>query len=74
MNFNTYRAIYQLILFMYRWFRERFVNFVKFSSLSFKDKVRKNIFCNNKRTTPTPNSIAEKIKKKKVKDKIFRLS
>lgn len=32
------------------------------------------IFWNNNKTKPIPNSIAEKTKKKKVKDKIFKLS
>ena len=32
------------------------------------------MFWNNKRTRPIPNSIAEKTKKKKVKDSIFKLS
>ena len=30
--------------------------------------------CNNNKTNPIPNSIAENIKKKNVSDNIFRLS
>ncbi len=32
------------------------------------------MFWNNNNTKPIPNSIAEKTRKKKVKDKIFKLS
>jgi hypothetical protein len=32
------------------------------------------IFWNNNNTKPTPNSIAEKTKKKKVKESMFKLS
>jgi hypothetical protein len=32
------------------------------------------IFWNNNKTSPIPNSIAEKTKKKKVKDNKFKLS
>ena len=32
------------------------------------------IFWNNNKTRPIPNSIAENTKKKKVNDKIFKLS
>ncbi len=43
-------------------------------SLSFKLNVRQNKFCINRITRPTANSIADKTKKKKVNDKIFKLS
>jgi len=43
-------------------------------SESFKFKVRDKICCNNNKTKPIPNSIAENIKKKNVKDNIFKLS
>jgi hypothetical protein len=43
-------------------------------SESFKFNVRERICCKRKRTKPIPNSIAEKIKKKKVKESIFKLS
>lgn len=43
-------------------------------SLSLNVIVRLKRCCKSKRTKPTPNSIAEKIKKKKVKESILRLS
>lgn len=43
-------------------------------SESFRFKVLDNICCNNNKTKPIPNSIAEKIKKKNVKDSMFKLS
>ena len=50
------------------------LNLKEFMSLSFKFIERFNRFWNNKIIKPMPNSMAEKIKKKKVKDNIFRLS
>lgn len=51
-----------------------FKNFKKLTSWSFKLIERFIIFWNNKSIKPTPNSIAEKTKKKKVNDSILRLS
>jgi hypothetical protein len=39
-----------------------------------KPKVRNNMCCSKSITRPTPNSIAEKIKKKKVRDSRLILS
>ena len=61
-------------LFTYKLSLKRFKNLGAFESLSFKLNVRQNKFCINKITRPTANSIADKTKKKKVNDKIFKLS
>jgi len=53
---------------------KRLTNLKIFVSESFKFSVRKRICCRSNRTNPIPNSIAEKIKKKKVNERIFRLS
>jgi hypothetical protein len=45
-----------------------------FVSESFRFKVRSRICCRSSKTRPTPNSIAEKMRKKNVRDRIFRLS
>lgn len=45
-----------------------------FVSESFKFKVLRRICCSNSKTKPTPNSIAEKMRKKNVRDSIFKLS
>ena len=42
--------------------------------MSFNIIERERIFWKSKRTTPIPNSIAEKTKKKNVKDSTFKLS
>lgn len=43
-------------------------------SFSYKLNERVKRCCNSNKINPTPNSIAEKIKKKKVRDKRFKLS
>ena len=53
---------------------KRLTNLKILVSESFKFKVRDKICCNNNKTKPIPNSMAEKIKKKKVNDNIFKLS
>jgi len=50
------------------------MNLKTFVSLSYKLKDLINKCCNNKKINPTPNSTAEKIKKKNVSDKKFKLS
>jgi hypothetical protein len=45
-----------------------------FVSESFRFKVLSKMCCNRSNTRPTPNSIAEKIRKKNVNDSIFKLS
>jgi len=47
---------------------------MKLVSNSFKLIDRVIIFWNNNNTSPIPNSIAEKTKKKKVRESIFKLS
>lgn len=51
-----------------------FTNLKILFSFSYKLKERVNKCCNRSRIKPTPNSIAEKIKKKNVRDKRLRLS
>ena len=53
---------------------KRFTNLNTFVSESFKFKVRDKICWSSNRTRPIPNSTAEKIKKKNVRDRIFKLS
>jgi len=45
-----------------------------FTSFESKFNVLVNKCCSNRRIKPTPHSIADNIKKKKVNDKIFKLS
>ena len=61
-------------LFKLRWRVYRLVYFITLVSEVCKPKVRKIICCKSKITRPTPNSIAEKIKKKKVNDNKLILS
>jgi len=52
----------------------RLVYLKTFVSFECKLKVRIKICCSKRITKPTPNSTAENIKKKKVKDNKLRLS
>lgn len=56
------------------WRLNRLTNLKILVSESFKFKVLKRICCSNNKTKPIPNSIAENIKKKKVNERIFKLS
>lgn len=53
---------------------KRLTNLKIFVSESFKFNVRARMCCKSNNTRPIPNSIAEKIKKKKVNESIFKLS
>lgn len=53
---------------------KRLTNLKILFSFSYKLKERVKRCCNNNKINPTPNSIAEKIKKKNVRDKRFKLS
>ena len=59
---------------MYNLILKRFTNFKKLVSESFKLIERLTMFWNKSKIRPIPNSIAEKTKKKNVKDKTFKLS
>ena len=56
------------------WFTKRNVNLKWLVLPSFKFIERVNIFCRRIITRPTPNSTADKIRKKKVSDNKFTLS
>ena len=51
-----------------------FICLKKFESVASREMLRVSRCCKSKSTNPTANSTAEKIKKKKVRDKIFKLS
>jgi len=53
---------------------KRLTNLKTFVSESFKLSVLDRMCCKRSKTKPIPNSTAEKIKKKKVRDSILRLS
>jgi hypothetical protein len=53
---------------------KRLINLNILVSESFRLKVLSKICCKRIRTRPTPNSIAEKMRKKKVRESIFKLS
>lgn len=59
---------------LFNWRLNLFTNLNILVSESFRFKVLDKICCNKSNTNPTPNSIAENIKKKKVKDSKLRLS
>jgi len=59
---------------IYNLFLNRFVNLIKFVSFSYRLIVLNIKFWSNNITSPIPNSIAEKIKKNKVSDSMFKLS
>lgn len=55
-------------------FKNLVLYFTSFLELSFKLSDLVKTFCTKSRTKPTPNSTADKTKKKKVKDKKLALS
>lgn len=65
---NIYRA------FRFSFEKNLWENLVKLTGLSLSLIERSNKFCINMITSPNPNSTAEKIRRKKVKERIERLS